>query len=74
MIDYISDSKKYPRKENKDDITETGSILEEINDQYQEYMDGLTIRNRRLKLLVSFDEGVIDEVLSILEENRCNSY
>ena len=46
-------------------------IVDRINDEFDEYQDELSIRERKLKLLVSFkEEDELDKLISLLDEVR----
>lgn len=46
-------------------------IVNRINDEFDEYQDELSIRERKLKLLVSFKEkDELDKLISLLDEAK----
>lgn len=46
-------------------------IVDRINDEFDEYQDELSIRERKLKLLVSFkEEDELDKLISLLDEAK----
>lgn len=46
-------------------------IVDRINDEFDEYQDELSIRERKLKLLVSFkEEDELDKLIGLLDEAK----
>lgn len=46
-------------------------IVDRINDEFDEYQDELSIREKKLKLLVSFkEEDELDKLISLLDEAK----
>lgn len=46
-------------------------IVNRINDEFDEYQDELSIREKKLKLLVSFkEEDELDKLISLLDEAK----
>lgn len=46
-------------------------VVDRINDEFDEYQDELSIRERKLKLLVSFkEEDELDKLISLLDEAK----
>lgn len=46
-------------------------IVDRINDEFDEYQDELSIREKKLKLLVSFkEEDELDELISLLGDMK----
>ena len=46
-------------------------VVNRINDEFDEYQDELSIRERKLKLLVSFkEEDELDKLISLLDEAK----
>lgn len=46
-------------------------IVDSINKEYDDYQDELVIRNKKLKLLVSFKEDdELDKLISLLEQTK----
>lgn len=46
-------------------------IVDSINKEYDDYQDELVIRNRKLKLLVSFkEEDELDKLISLLGDMK----
>lgn len=46
-------------------------IVDRINDEFNEYQDELSIRERKLKLLVSFkEENELDKLISLLGDMK----
>ena len=46
-------------------------VVDRINDEFDEYQDELSIRERKLKLLVSFkEEDELDKLISLLGDMK----
>lgn len=46
-------------------------IVDRINDEFDEYQDELSIREKKLKLLVSFkEEDELDKLISLLDQAK----
>lgn len=46
-------------------------VVDRINDEFDEYQDELSIREKKLKLLVSFkEEDELDKLISLLDEAK----
>lgn len=50
------------------DTLSTSLTLDQINDDYSAYQEELTLREKRLRLLVSYQFDEIDDILNLLSE------
>ena len=45
----------------------TNDFIEEINHQFQDFQDQLLIKEKKLKLLVSFTDDSLDDLIQLLD-------
>lgn len=50
------------------DTLSTSLTLDQINDDYSAYQEELTLREKRIRLLVSYQFDEIDDILNLLSE------
>lgn len=56
-----------------EDINKYHMTAEEINQSYQEFQDELAIRELHLKLLPSFKDESLDDLINLLKEVKENT-